>query len=386
MQEMQEEVAAEENIIEPEPESIASDTDAESVPDPEAAASDTDAESVPEPEFVEPEMTEEVTPDIIVVAPEMPEEPDVDTSILPVETTMEDYPPTSDLEAEPAAPAAVPDTVFEAPEPVIEVTSPEYVADAEVTSPESVPEMEAAAPEVAVDAEAASPEVPADPNAELRTREELIAEIEARLKELKAELPESWSEEIPAPEPPEVIESQPQAGPEEFTAVVEPEPQPEPEQFTAAIEPEPEQFAEVIEQQPQAEPEAAANAESEVEAEPESEPEPQSEELLELLPDTVAQQEDARKELSPTDLIDRFIMISPTIERMSPKEYKQVKDLSEESPDEPGKFITETLAKIYVTQGYYTKAINIYEKLSLQYPEKSAYFASRIEKIKDLIK
>ncbi len=71
---------------------------------------------------------------------------------------------------------------------------------------------------------------------------------------------------------------------------------------------------------------------------------------------------------------------------MSPKDYQTMRDLSEEGSDEPGKFITETLAKIYINQGYYTRAINIYEKLTLQYPEKSAYFASRIEKIQDLIK
>jgi hypothetical protein len=109
-------------------------------------------------------------------------------------------------------------------------------------------------------------------------------------------------------------------------------------------------------------------------------------ELLELIPDTLGEEPEPEKQLSPADLIDRFIKVSPTIERMSPKEVQPARDLSEQSHDEPGKFITETLAKIYVTQGYYTKAINIYERLSLQFPEKSAYFASRIEKIKDLIK
>ena len=47
---------------------------------------------------------------------------------------------------------------------------------------------------------------------------------------------------------------------------------------------------------------------------------------------------------------------------------------------------TETLAQIYAQQGYYQQAIEVYSKLSLLYPEKSAYFASRIEKIKELIK
>ena len=45
-------------------------------------------------------------------------------------------------------------------------------------------------------------------------------------------------------------------------------------------------------------------------------------------------------------------------------------------------FCTETLAQIYAEQGYYEQASAIYSKLILRYPEKSAYFASLIEKIK----
>lgn len=45
-------------------------------------------------------------------------------------------------------------------------------------------------------------------------------------------------------------------------------------------------------------------------------------------------------------------------------------------------FATETLAQIYAEQGYYGQACAIYSKLSLRYPEKSAYFAAQIEKIK----
>jgi len=118
---------------------------------------------------------------------------------------------------------------------------------------------------------------------------------------------------------------------------------------------------------------------------------PVHEELLELLPDDAVTEketaeESVRRELTPADLIDRFISISPTIERIRPGEDQPVMDLSERGSEEETSFITETLAKIYVNQGYYTKAINIYQKLSLQYPEKSAYFAGRIEKIEELIK
>ena len=44
-------------------------------------------------------------------------------------------------------------------------------------------------------------------------------------------------------------------------------------------------------------------------------------------------------------------------------------------------FCTETLAWIYADQGYYTEAKKIYSRLILRYPEKSAYFASLIEKL-----
>jgi hypothetical protein len=87
-----------------------------------------------------------------------------------------------------------------------------------------------------------------------------------------------------------------------------------------------------------------------------------------------------------TDLIDRFIIANPRIEPQRDKTPVQNEDLSKNSTVEPEGLVTETLAKIYVSQGYYSKAIDIYEKLSLKFPEKSSYFASQIEKVKEYIK
>ncbi len=58
------------------------------------------------------------------------------------------------------------------------------------------------------------------------------------------------------------------------------------------------------------------------------------------------------------------------------------KVVGEENSDVPDGFYTETLARIYAEQGYYEEAMKVYAKLILLYPEKSAYFATLVKKVK----
>ena len=48
-------------------------------------------------------------------------------------------------------------------------------------------------------------------------------------------------------------------------------------------------------------------------------------------------------------------------------------------------YFTETLARIYIKQGKYDKAIEIIRRLSLNYPKKSRYFADQIRFLGKLI-
>ncbi|MFP4046636.1 MAG: hypothetical protein ACOCZ4_01780 [Bacteroidota bacterium] len=84
------------------------------------------------------------------------------------------------------------------------------------------------------------------------------------------------------------------------------------------------------------------------------------------------------------DLIDKFIEQTPEIKIKQPPEETQ-KDISEEFVKENDNLLSEKLAKLYIKQGYYNKAIDAFEKLSLKYPEKSNYFAEQIQKVKQII-
>ncbi|MGA2407376.1 MAG: hypothetical protein ABSF81_11595 [Bacteroidales bacterium] len=87
-----------------------------------------------------------------------------------------------------------------------------------------------------------------------------------------------------------------------------------------------------------------------------------------------------------SELIDKFIITNPKIEPHKDKTNVLTDDISKPFVEEAVGLVTETLARIYINQGYYSKAIDIYEKLSLKFPEKSSYFAFQIEKVKEYIK
>ena len=64
-------------------------------------------------------------------------------------------------------------------------------------------------------------------------------------------------------------------------------------------------------------------------------------------------------------------------------EEEESEDNEEDMEDES--YFTETLAKIYVKQQRYSKALEIIKKLDLKYPKKNAYFADQIRFLEKLI-
>lgn len=64
---------------------------------------------------------------------------------------------------------------------------------------------------------------------------------------------------------------------------------------------------------------------------------------------------------------------------------KKPKELAKESIQEHDDIISETLAQLLEAQGHVQRAIEMYERLSLQNPEKSSSFAAKIEELKKII-
>lgn len=85
--------------------------------------------------------------------------------------------------------------------------------------------------------------------------------------------------------------------------------------------------------------------------------------------------------LTKEELIDKFIEEQPSISRPKVEFFDPVKVARHSTTEQDG-LVSETLANIHAQQGNIKKAIEIYRSLSLKFPEKSSYFAGRIEKLK----
>jgi len=101
-------------------------------------------------------------------------------------------------------------------------------------------------------------------------------------------------------------------------------------------------------------------------------------------------QEETVKNSSPLqfqDTIDRFLKedeISPIkIELKNSDRTEKIAAPDLEQADD-NDIVSESLAKIYIKQRKYDKALEIIRKIILHYPEKSSYFADQIQMLEDL--
>lgn len=92
------------------------------------------------------------------------------------------------------------------------------------------------------------------------------------------------------------------------------------------------------------------------------------------------------KKLKPLEKTNKIVsFITETKKKERPKkEFFSPSQMAQQSLTENNKLMTETLAKVYLEQGHYEKAITAYEILSLKYPQKSSLFANQIKAIKQI--
>jgi tetratricopeptide (TPR) repeat protein len=109
--------------------------------------------------------------------------------------------------------------------------------------------------------------------------------------------------------------------------------------------------------------------------------------LVEEINEAAGRNKNDKKTVSDEKLIDQFLKDYPSVSKAGPirPEISYNNEDQEDDTSENDAFITETLARIYIKQGLYQKAINAFEKLTLKYPEKSVYFARQIEEVTKLL-
>jgi predicted Zn-dependent protease len=88
-------------------------------------------------------------------------------------------------------------------------------------------------------------------------------------------------------------------------------------------------------------------------------------------------------------LIDKFLQEDAPEAQSTPVEEPQESTDDEEAEktenDPEEDYFTETLAKIYIKQQRYSKALEIIKKINLKYPKKNVYFADQIRFLEKLI-
>ncbi|MEX0313148.1 MAG: hypothetical protein AB3N18_03150 [Allomuricauda sp.] len=84
------------------------------------------------------------------------------------------------------------------------------------------------------------------------------------------------------------------------------------------------------------------------------------------------------------DLLDKFIESRPKI--VPDQDSKAKVNIKESVKMDKNELMTETLAKVYLEQKKYKKALQAFKILSLKYPEKSGFFADQIRAVKKLQK
>jgi hypothetical protein len=114
---------------------------------------------------------------------------------------------------------------------------------------------------------------------------------------------------------------------------------------------------------------------SQVENEPPAEPL-----IEEIKASRIKIKTDNPKQKEQNEIIDQFIKTKPAIPK--PKPQIAAEDLSEDSGMFSDNVVSETLVDILLKQGKKDKAVEVLKKLIWKFPQKKAYFAAQIDKLK----